>query len=137
MTKSYEKPVPQINKINQPYWEAAKQHKLVLQKCEQCGHYRYPSGESCPSCLSDDLKWVEVSGRGTIYSWTVFHHVYHPAFKDEVPYAVVAVELEEGPRIITRLVDCETENISIGLPVVVAFEDITNKTTLPMFRVTT
>ena len=135
MTRTYEKPVPQINKVNRPFWEAAKQHKLVLQKCVKCGHYLYPPGESCRSCLSDELEWVEISGRGIIYSWTVFHHVYHRAFKDEVPYAVVCVELEEGPRINSRLVDYKIEDIKIGLPLMVTFEDVTEEITLPMFRV--
>ena len=136
MTEAYNKPVPQINKINRSHWEAAKQHTLMLQRCKICGHYLYPPGESCRSCLSDKLEWVEVSGRGTIYTWTVFHHVYHPAFKDKVPYAVVNVELEEGPRINSRLLDYKTEDIKIGLPVMVAFEDVTSEITLPMFRVT-
>jgi len=135
MTETYNKPVPQITKINRPYWEAAKQHKFMLQRCKMCGSYRYNPGESCPSCLSEELEWVEVSGQGTIYSWTVFHHVYHPAFKDEVPYVVVSVELEEGPMINSRLVDYKIEDIKIGLPVMVTFQDVTDEITLPMFRV--
>ena len=134
MTEEYQKPLPGINELNRPYWEAAKKHELVLQKCQQCGHYRYPPGESCPSCLSDKLEWVKASGRGTVYTWTVFHQVYHPSFAEDAPYTVVAVELEEGPRMVTSLMDCKTEDMRIDMPVEVTFDDITEEITLPKFR---
>jgi len=134
MTEKDQKPLPRIDEVSRPYWDAAKRHELLLQKCEECGHYRYPQGETCPSCLSDRLEWVKVSGRGSVYTWTVFHQVYHPAFKEDVPYAVVAVELEEGPRIITNLVDCKIGDIKVGMPVEVVFDDVTEEITLPKFR---
>ncbi len=134
MSEKNQKPLPRINKISRPYWEAAKQHELLLQKCQACGHYRYPPGETCPSCLSDRLEWVKASGRGVVYTWTVFHQVYHPAFEKDVPYAVVAVELEEGPKLLTNLVDCKVEAIDIGMPVEVVFDDVTEEITLPKFR---
>jgi hypothetical protein len=77
---------------------------------------------------------VKVSGRGTVFTWTVFHKVYHPAFSADAPYAVVAVELEEGPRITSNLVDCPLEDIRIGMPVEVVFDDVTGEITLPKFR---
>ena len=134
MNEQYQKPLPAIDELTRPYWEAAKRHELVLQKCQQCGHYRYPPGESCPSCLSDELDWVEASGRGSIFTWTVFHQVYHPSFAGDVPYAVVAVELEEGPRMVTNLMDCRIEDIQVGMPVEVVFDDVTEEITLPKFR---
>lgn len=134
MTEKDQKPLPHIDEVSRPYWDAAKRHELLLQKCQECGHYRYPQGETCPSCLSDRLEWVKVSGRGSVYTWTVFHQVYHPAFKEDVPYAVVAVELEEGPRIITNLVDCKIGDIKVGMPVKVVFDDVTEEITLPKFR---
>jgi len=134
MTGEYEKPLPKIDDISRPYWEAAKRHELMLQKCQDCGHYRYPPGLTCPSCLSDEMEWVRVSGRGTVHTWTVFHRVYHPAFDGDVPYAVVMVELEEGPRLATNLVDCKIEDIKVGMPVEVVFDDVTKEITLPKFR---
>lgn len=134
MSEEYQKPLPGINELNRPFWEAAKRHELFLQRCQRCGHYHYPAGESCPSCLSDGLEWVKASGRGTIYTWTVFHQVYHPSFASDVPYAVVAVELAEGPRITTNLVDCPVEGIRIGMPVEAVFDDVTAEVTLPKFR---
>lgn len=134
MSERNQKPIPRIDELSRHYWEAAKQHELVLQKCQDCGHYRYPPGETCPFCLSDGLKWVKASGRGTVYTWTVFHQVYHPAFEKDIPYAVVTVELEEGPRLLTNMVDCEVGAINIGMPVEVVFDDITEEITLPKFR---
>ena len=134
MAGEYKKPLPGIDDVNRPYWEAARRHELVIQKCRCCGHYRYPPGTNCPDRLSDDLEWVKVSGRGTVFTWTVFHKVYHPAFADEVPYAVVAVELEEGPRVTSNLVDCPLEVITAGMPVEVVFEDVTEEMSLPKFR---
>ncbi len=134
MTEKIQKPVPGINKLNKDFWEATRRHELVLQSCRKCGSYRYPAGLICPECLSDELVWRKVSGRGVVYTWTVFHRAYHPAFVDDLPYAVVAVELEEGPRIVTNLVDCKLENIKIGMPVEVVFEDINDEISLPKFR---
>jgi uncharacterized OB-fold protein len=134
MSERYKKPLPRIDEVNRPYWEAARRHELLLQKCQECGHYRYPPGETCPFCLSDRLEWVKANGRGTVYTWTVFHQVYHPAFEKNIPYAVVAVELDEGPRLLTNLVNCKIEAINIGMPVEVVFDDVTEEVTLPQFR---
>ena len=134
MSERNQKPLPRIDEVSRSYWEATKRHELVLQKCQECGHCRYPPGEICPSCLSDRLKWVKTSGRGIVYTWTVFHQLYHPAFEQEIPYAVVAVELDEGPRLLTNLVDCKVEAITMGMPVEVIFDDVTDEITLPKFR---
>ena len=134
MSEEYKKPLPNIDDTNRPYWEAAKRHELVLQKCQSCGHYRHPAGDTCPNCLSDNLDWVRASGLGTVYTWTVFHQVYHPAFAEDAPYAVVAIELDEGPRMVTNLVDCKIEDIQVGMPVEVVFDDVTEEITLPKFR---
>ena len=134
MSQPAAKPLPQIDEQTRPFWEAARRHELVLQRCRECGSYRYPPGENCPECLSDDLEWARVSGRGTVFTWTVFHRVYHPGFVNEVPYAVVAIELEEGPRMTSNLVDCKLEDIKIGMPVEVVFEDASDEISLPKFR---
>lgn len=134
MSGEHQRPLPYLTDVNRPYWTAAKRHEFLLQRCEACGHYRHPAGTSCPSCLSDKLTWVKASGRGKVYTWTVFHQVYHPAFAGEVPYAVVVVELEEGPRLATRLIDCSLEDIRIDMPVEVTFKDIDENISLPSFR---
>lgn len=137
MTGEYEKPLPQIDDLSRPFWEAARRRELVLQKCQECGHYRHPPGNTCPRCLSDKLEWVKASGQGTVYTWTVFHQVYHRAFARDVPYAVVVVELAEGPRLVTNLVGVRAEDITVGMPVEVVFEDITPEITLPKFHLRT
>ena len=134
MTQKYEKPLPYVDQVNRSFWEAAKRHELILQRCQQCGHFRYPPGETCPSCLSNRLVWVRVSGYSIVHTWTVFHRVYHPGFAGDVPYNVVAVELAEGPRMLAGLIDCKLEDIRIGMPVEVVFDDVTEEVTLPKFR---
>jgi len=128
------KPLPTVDDLNRPFWEAAKRHELLLQRCRKCGAYRYPAGLVCHVCVSDELEWTKVSGCGTIYTWTVFHRAYHPAFTTEVPYAVTAVELAEGPRMITNVINCPLSAIKIGMPVEVVFEDINDDISLPKFQ---
>ena len=130
----YKKPLPVISAINGPYWDAAKRHELRLQKCNGCGRFWYPNGHQCPFCWARDYEWAKVSGRGKVNSWVVFHQFYYEGFKDETPYSVVQVELEEGPRLISSLVGVKREDIHIGMPVEVVFDDVTEEATLPRFR---
>ncbi len=130
----YRKPLPRITAENRPFWEAARRHELRLQRCGACGRFWYPPGPVCPECLSERFEWTRVGGRGTVSSWVVFHKAYFPAFADEIPYAVVQVELEEGPRLISNLVDVPPGQIRIGMPVEVVFDDVTPEISLPRFR---
>lgn len=133
MTTEYKKPVPFINNETKPYWEAARSHELLLRKCRACGqHYFYPR-DFCPSCFSFDVEWVKATGRGTVYSVTI---CLLPAagFKDVVPYNLALVDLEEGPRMMTNIVDCPNDDIKIGMAVEVTFDDVTPEVTLPKFR---
>jgi uncharacterized OB-fold protein len=104
-----------------PYWEAAAEHRLVVQRCDACGHhYLYPRS-ACPRCWSTGNTWIDASGRGSVYSSTVIHRNDLPAFRDRVPYVVAIVELEEGPRLMTNVEGCEPEDVRCGMPVVVSF----------------
>jgi len=131
---AYRKPLPEITPVMRPFWEAARRHELVVQRCAACGTFRFPARDLCSRCLSREAEWALVSGRGAIFSWAVMHQVYHPGFADEVPYAVVVVELEEGARLVSNLVGCPVGAIAAGLPVEVLFEDVTPEVTLPKFR---
>ena len=131
---AYIKPLPAYDNVNRPYWDAAKEHEFVLQKCEDCGHVQFPPAGVCSNCLSDKVGWTRASGRGRVWSFNVFHQVYWESFRDEVPYNVAWVELEEGPMIISNLVDIKNEDIRVDMPVEVAFEDITEEWTLPKFK---
>lgn len=130
----YSKPLPLIDKRSRPFWEAAKRHELVMQRCLNCGLFRNPPAELCPACLSSRAEWSRVSGRGTVYSWIVYYRAFHPAFAKAVPYAVALIELEEGPRLFSNIVGCKLEDIHIGMQVEVAFEDVTQEVALPKFR---
>jgi uncharacterized protein len=127
-------PVPIPDLDSAPFWEACRQGRLMLQRCTGCGQFRYPPKPICPRCRTLGGEWAEVSGRGKIYSWIVPHYPVHPAAVDKVPYNVVLVELEEGPRIVSNLLDVAPEQIEAGLAVVVDFEPLTETITLPKFR---
>jgi uncharacterized OB-fold protein len=127
-----EKPIPRVDDLSRPFWEAANRGELTLQRCRECGQWRYPPSWGCPNCLSEGTEWAPVSGRGALYSWVVFHRSYHPAF--EVPYNVAIVELEEGPRLMSNVVECSLEDLRVGMPLEVTFERVTEEITLPKFR---
>jgi len=123
------------NEITKFFWDAAKQHKLVLQRCDACGYYIHWPGVLCPRCASDKLSPAEMSGKGTVFTFTIVHHVFAPIYADEVPYSLAIVELDEQPglRMLANIVDCANDALYIGMPVEVTFEDFPN-VTLPQFR---
>jgi len=128
------KPLPPITPEMAPFWEAARRHQLVVQRCRGCGAHRFPARDVCSRCLGREAEWTRVSGRGVIFSYAVMHQVYHPAFAAEVPYAVVVVALEEGARLISNVLDCPVSALRIGMPVEVAFDEVAPEVTLPKFR---
>lgn len=126
------RPLPEITPAMAPFFEAARRHELVAQRCSGCGTYRFPAREICSHCLSRVAAWVPVSGRGAVFSRAIMHQSYHPGL--ETPYAVVVVELEEGARLLSNIVGCPPASVRIGMPVEVVFEDLTPTVTLPKFR---
>jgi len=129
-----DKPLPRPTEDSAPYWEAAGRGQLRMQKCGSCGLFRFPPSILCASCLSGEAEWVKLSGRGTVFSWIVIHQSQHPAFNADTPYNVAIVELEEGPRLHTNIVECANDDIHIGMPVEVVFDKVSGDTTLPKFR---
>jgi uncharacterized OB-fold protein len=131
----YTKPLPDLdNEFTKPYWDHMKNHELRLQKCLDCGHVRFPVLPICTDCLSDRFEWAELSGKGTVWSWVEFQHLYNRGWTDEIPYNVVYVLLEEGIGIISNLVEVEPEDIRFDMPVEIVFDDVTPEVTLPKFR---
>jgi len=128
------KPLPQVSPEMAPFFDAARRHVLAVQHCAGCGTMRFPARTICSKCLSRDATWAPVSGRGTVFSFAIMHQAIHPGFAAETPYAVVVVELDEGPRLLSNLVDCPTADVHIGMPVEVVFDDMTPEVTLPKFR---
>ena len=119
----YQKPLPIINEDNAPYWEYCRKHELRMQKCEGCGHIRFPVSILCPKCHSMDAVWTKLSGRGKVFSYIVFRVPYIDSYKDDIPYTVVIVQLEEGPRMESNLIVPDLEDIRIDMPVKVYFDD--------------
>lgn len=133
----FPRPVPEYDA--EEFWAGCRRHELLMQRCGNCGKYRWLPRPMCPHCNSLQREWVKVSGRGKVFTWTIVTHPVHPAAASKVPYNVVEVELEEQPdlRIVSNLVDCQNEDISFGMPVEVVFEDKgegENAYTLPKFR---
>lgn len=128
------RPLPEITPAMAPFWEAARRHELVAQRCVGCGTWRFPAREICSACLSREARWEHVGGRGTIFSRAVMHQAYHPGFAADLPYAIVVVELEEGARMLSNVVGVPAADVRIGMPVEVVFEDVTPEVTLPKFR---
>ncbi|MFI5396772.1 MAG: Zn-ribbon domain-containing OB-fold protein [Candidatus Binatia bacterium] len=132
--KKYQKPRPRIDEESKGFWEACQRHELYLQKCRTCGALRYYPRALCPSCLSADPEWVLSSGRGTVYTYTVTYQNQSPGFREELPYVLAYVELEEGVRLLTNIIGCAPAQVRIGMPVQVSFDDVTSDVTLPKFK---
>ena len=131
---TYTKPLPRINRLSRPYWEGAKRHELLLQRCLACTRHRFPPSERCPTCLGTDSEWVRASGRAKVWSWIRMWQAYFPSFAADRPYVVAFVELDEGPRLMSTIVDCSPEEIACEMAVEVVFDDVTDEVTLPKFR---
>ena len=134
MSDAPARPVPAISPEMAPFWDAARRHELVAQRCLDCGAYRFPAREVCSRCLSRKVEWVPVAGTGRVFSIAIMHQAAHPWFAARVPYAVVVVELDEGARMLSTVTGLEPHAIRIGLPVRVDFEDVTPEVSLPVFR---
>ena len=126
-------PLPRPTKLSKPYWEACRSGKLTVQQCQDCDTFVFIPQPCCGNCLSENLEWVESCGRGTLYSFTTVYRPQQPEF--EVPYTVVVVELEEGYFMLSNLVGVEPEDVEIGTPLEVFFEERSEEISLPLVRV--
>lgn len=131
---SAQRPLPSPTPETQPFWQAARQHRLVIQRCTACTRFQHYPRPFCVHCLSEALEWVASPGRGVIYTFTINHRAANPAMSAQVPYAVLAVDLDEGVRMIGNLAGDDLSRLRIGARVVVAFEDVAETVTLPQFR---
>ena len=108
---------PSPDGLNAEFYEHLAKGELRLQRCDACGTWRHPPRILCGRCGADGWQWTKASGRGVVYTWTVTHQALVPPFAGDVPYAVVVVELEEGPRLVTAVRGIEPSALSLGLPV--------------------
>jgi uncharacterized OB-fold protein len=125
-TAVYTKPLPVVSPENKPFWDALREHRFVAPRCRDCGNFGWIPYIACRTCLSTDLEWVELSGRATVYSYSIVHRG-PGAFNDDIPYVLVLAELEEHPRpmlVLAQLVDSPLDEVRIGMPVRVGYTDI-------------
>jgi uncharacterized OB-fold protein len=115
-------PIPEITPLSKPFWDGLQDGRLRFQRCASCGHAWLPARAECPECWKPEWQWTDASGRGRLVSWVIFHHAYHPEFRDRLPYNVALVELDEGPRLITNIVNPDA-GIAVERPVTVKIED--------------
>lgn len=133
MTRHINKPTPFPTAVSEPYWDAAKEEKLVLQYCTSCDHYQFYPRPTCVVCLGTDLEWREAQGTGTIYSFTVVHRAPSQEFQD-TPYVVALVDLQEGVRMVSNIVGENPEAVRIGDRVKVCFETRGDSSSVPVFE---
>jgi uncharacterized OB-fold protein len=118
---------------SRPYWEGLTQGELRIQHCSTCSKAVFYPRSICPHCFADQLSWIVASGKGTIYSYTVAHQAFG-AFAADIPFVIAIVELEEGVRMMTRVINAPRERVAVGAAVEVTFESVGEELTLPYFR---
>jgi uncharacterized protein len=128
------KPIPTPTPETEPYWEGCRRHQLRIQRCSNCHYYQFFPRIYCSKCFSEQVEWVNASGHAKVLSFTIVRRPVSPAFADEIPYIVALVTLEEGPQMMTNIVECAPEEVTIGLAVEVIFEDWSDRISLPQFR---
>ncbi|MAG30915.1 MAG: hypothetical protein CL908_08505 [Deltaproteobacteria bacterium] len=129
------RPAPVVTELSQGFWDAVARRELAVQQCSACDTLRHYPQPFCPHCHSNDFGWKRVSGRGQIYSYTVAHRAFHPAWKEHVPYVIATIELEEGVRVVCDLLDLDPEEVEIGQNVEVTFEELPGQGLMPRFEV--
>ena len=115
-------PPPVVNADSAPYWQGAREDKLLLQRCADCGALQFFPRYLCTACGSENHDWIEASGHGTVHSFTIVHRAAFPEFQAQTPYVVALIDLEEGPRMMTNIVGDDALGVEIGEPVTVTFE---------------
>jgi uncharacterized OB-fold protein len=134
MAANVNKPVPVPTLETRAYWEGCKRHELRIQRCGACGHNQFFPRIYCSKCFSDRVEWIRASGRAKVSSFTIVRRPVSPAFKDEIPYVVALVTLDEGPTMMTNIVGCAPERVEMGMAVEVTFEDWSDEISISKFR---
>jgi uncharacterized OB-fold protein len=128
----YDLPTPDDE--TRPYWDAAREGKLLIKRCRACQRAHFYPRPFCPTCWSDDVDWEEASGRATLYTWSVVRQNDLPPWPTRVPYVAAVVDLEEGPRMMTNVEDCDIDALEVGMALEVAFREETDEITVPVFK---
>lgn len=128
------RPLPTVTLDSEEFWRSAKQRALKLQKCDQCGEFRYYPSPICHFCSCDAFTWLPISGNGVIYSYSILERAKGNPYENDVPIAIVLVRLAEGPVMMSNLLDYDNDQVAIGASVTIDYADINDDITLPMFR---
>ena len=128
------KPLPKPSKWSRPFWDNAKKHKLTLKKCKDCGHIDHPPYPYCTNCSSSNSEWMEASGKGKLVAYAVNTYMVPFPFWDDMPYVVAMIELAEGVRMISNIVQCDHGKLKNGMELEVIFDDVSDEFTLPKWR---
>ncbi len=128
--KHFPRPTPET----EAFWQGCRDHKLLLQRCTQCKEFQFYPRIICAKCASDNLQWVEASGQGEVLTFTVVRRPVSEAYAADVPYVVALIQLDEGPTMMSNVVECDPEIMQIGSPVQVIFEDWSEEISIPQFR---
>ena len=118
-----QRPLPAIEPWSAPFWDGTRQRRVMLQRCADCRELQFPPEPTCGHCGHPELDWIQASGRARLFSWTVCHPPLLPYFSERAPWVVAAVELEEGVRMVSRVIGIEPEGYTIGMPLVAEFEE--------------
>ena len=131
------KPIPVADEVSAPFWDAVRERRLVVQRCAACGYYNHPPRRVCDACLSQDLTFAPVTGKGKIYSFTIMHQRDVAGFENEAPFINLVVELSEQPMLlmVSDLSHTERDRVRVGAAVVVYFEDRGDGSVIPQFRI--
>ena len=127
-------PTPPAAPWTAPFWKAAQAGRLLIQQCPQCGQYIFYPRRHCPHCGALEVSWVEASGRGTVYSFTVVENNAPSGFLDQMPFVIAIIRLDEGVRMMSALVACDPADVRCEMPVEVTFVDVSAELTLPKFK---
>ena len=126
--------LPHPDLETQPFWDATREGRLLIKRCNACTKtYFYPR-PFCPHCWSEDVEWLEASGKATLYTWSVVHRNDLPPFPERVPYVAAIVDLAEGPRMMTNVVECEFEALEVGMALEAVFHPTSDEVTIVQFR---
>ncbi len=126
--------MPVIDDTTEPFWAGAAEGRFLIKRCRSCGRAFFYPRPFCPHCWSQDVDWQDASGRGTVYTWSVVRRNDLPPFSERVPYVTAIVELEEGPRVMTNIVDTDLADVRIGMEVEAVFRPLGESLTYPVFR---
>lgn len=131
---NFTNPLPEITTVSEPFYKAAKDRRLLIQRCKECNNDIYYPKSVCPHCWSNNLEWYASKGKGKLYSYTIVHAGAPEEFKEAIPYVIGVIDLDEGVRMISWIVECNHKDIKCDADVEVVFKDLNQEFALPMFR---